>query len=240
MNLLAIDTATEKFSLAISEGSNTWFFQADAGLRHSELLMEGIDLLMKKAALKPADLEGIVCSGGPGSFTGLRIGFSTAKGLALPLDIPFVSVPTLDCIARPFASLPQLIVPVIDAKQNAFFCAMYHNGIKIHPDMDAKAAEIALTLNEALLQQGLSDIQGRVLLTGPGAQLLCEKLSLEKDFNFNCIINGKELIWGNALSLLTIAKEKKYFSGEQTEIPSGPQYIRKSDAEIKGGGEVRS
>ena len=101
MNLLAIDTATEQFSVALAAGTDTaapasWLFEADAGLRHSELVMDIVDMLMDKAALKPPDLSGVVCMGGPGSFTGLRIGFAIAKGLALSLSIPFAAIPTLD------------------------------------------------------------------------------------------------------------------------------------------------
>ncbi len=143
MNLLAIDTATDTLSVAIGTAgtngaaSSTWLFEADAGLRHSELAMDSIDQLMRKAALQPSDLSGVVCMGGPGSFTGLRIGFSIAKGLALALGIPFAPIPTLDCMARPFSALPELIVPVIDAKQKAFFCAIYHGGKCLCPGMDA-------------------------------------------------------------------------------------------------------
>ena len=233
MNLLAIDTATEKFSAAVSAGTETWAFHAYAGLRHSELLMDVIDMLMKKANLKPTDLNGILCMGGPGSFTGLRIGFSAAKGIALPLEIPFVPIPTLDCMARPFFSLPEIIVPVIDAKQGAFFYVIYHRGKRLCDDMDAKPSDIALALNDTLLQHGVSDVSSRVLLTGPGAQLLYEKLLLEESFNYNCIINGKGLVWGDAQTLLLIAREDNVFTGKSNFFSSGPEYLRKSDAEIK-------
>jgi tRNA threonylcarbamoyladenosine biosynthesis protein TsaB len=271
MNLLAIDTATDRFSVAIGDSHpvtfspaktfncnqkgdshlfDTWLLEADVGLRHSELSMDCIDTLMRQAALKPEDLNGIVCMGGPGSFTGLRIGFSLAKGLALSLGIPFAAVPTLDCMAWPFSALPGIVVPVIDAKKGAYFCALYQNGKKLTEDMDATPREIAAELVAALTanhcprraQPGVSHPFEQsssplptphsllpTLLTGPGAPLLYEQL---------CAMNlqggitwGKNLRWGNAATLLHIARETG-MSTQATNTAAGPEYIRKSDAEL--------
>ena len=225
MNLLAIDTATDRFSVALTVGkgepscnTDTWVFEADAGLRHSELVMDSIDMLLKKAGIKPENLSGVVCMGGPGSFTGLRIGFSTAKGLALSLNIPFAAVPTLDCMAWPFSAWPGIVVPALDAKKGAFFCALYRNGTQIAPAMDAEPSEIARILAEQPPNH---------LLIGPGAPLLHEKLASAGTAGLSL---GKDLRWGNAETLLRIAHE----TGKPGTIDfsSGPVYIRKSDAEI--------
>jgi tRNA threonylcarbamoyladenosine biosynthesis protein TsaB len=241
MNLLAIDTATDQFSVAlgcfpeeaignVQEVRNlppwlnilpgdTWLFEADVGLRHSELSMDCIDTLMRQAGLKPEDLNGIVCMGGPGSFTGLRIGFSLAKGLACALKIPFAAVPTLDCMAWPFSALPGIVVPVIDAKQGAYFCALYQNGKRLCPDMDAPPREIA---DEIAAQKGDS----HPFLTGPGAPLLYDKLcamNLEGGVTW-----GKNLRWGNAATLLSIARETDIFAHGTNDYSAGPEYIRSS------------
>ena len=228
MNLLAIDAATEQFSVALAAAdavSSTWLFEADAGLRHSELLMDCIDTLVTMAALKPQDLSGVVCTGGPGSFTGLRIGFSVAKGLALSLGIPFAAIPTLDCMARPLRSWPGIIMPVLDAKKKAFFCALYRGGEKLCPDMDAEPTQIAQTIASA----------GGAMLFGPGAQMLYDALQTT-----GCDIAdttlGKDLRWGNAETLLHIAAETDIFAQGNIDYTSGPEYIRKSDAEIQGSG----
>jgi len=234
VNLLAIDTATEKLSIALSAGQvdgrqDIWLFEADAGLRHSELAMETVDMLFKKAALKPEELSGIVCMGGPGSFTGLRIGFSLAKGLALALGCPFAAIPTLDCMARPFSSLKGLVMPVLDAKKSSFFCALYRDGAKIYADMDAGPEAIADAIVKAA-----SEGKAQVLLFGPGAELLHEKLSrLPQGPLANIDITvGKDLRWGNAQTLLEIARETDIFANNITDFSAGPEYIRKSDAEI--------
>ena len=227
MNILAIDTATEKFSVAlgsISDASsleNVWLFEVDAGLRHSELVMDCIDTLFKTAGLKPEDLSGVVCMGGPGSFTGLRIGFSIAKGLALSLGIPYAAIPTLDCMAHPFHALPGIIVPVIDAKKKAFFCALYCKGKKLCPDMDAQPAEIARALSAAL-----GEDPSQVILTGPGAQMLYAALPEN-----SAISPGTGLRWGNAETLIEIAVETQVLT-HPPDYTLGPEYIRKSDAEL--------
>jgi len=239
MNLLAVDTATEKLSIALAAGSDTWLFEADAGLRHSELVMESIDMLCKKAALKPEDLTGIVCMGGPGSFTGLRIGFSLAKGLALALGCNFASIPTLDCMAKPLFSLKGLVIPVLDAKKSSFFCALYKDGKKISADMDANPAEIAAVISEATAEASSAGQIKQALLFGPGAEMLHEKLTqspqnqsapLSPMVAANLIL-GKSLRWGNAQTLLEIARETDIFANPN--FSTGPEYIRKSDAEEK-------
>jgi tRNA threonylcarbamoyladenosine biosynthesis protein TsaB len=233
MNLLAVDTATEKLSIALATGNDTWLFEADAGLRHSELVMETIDTLFRKAALKPEALTGVVCMGGPGSFTGLRIGFSLAKGLALALDCPIAAIPTLDCMARPLSSLKGLVMPVLDAKQSAFFCALYRNGKKLHADMDAGPAliadEIASAVASAVAVETSSGQAKQILLFGPGADMLYAKLSQlppPSPLASIDILVGKGLRWGNAQTLLEIAREKDIFANPN--FSAGPEYIRKS------------
>ena len=222
MNILAIDTATEKFSVALtSTKEEILLFEVDAGLRHSELVMDCIDTLFKTAGLKPENLSGVVCMGGPGSFTGLRIGFSIAKGLALSLGIPYAAIPTLDCMAHPFHALPGIIVPVIDAKKKAFFCALYREGKKLCPDMDEQPAEIARAIAAA---SGKDPSQ--TILTGPGAQMLYGALP---DSTF--IRLGTDLRWGNAETLIKIAVETQILT-HPPDHTCGPEYIRKSDAEL--------
>ena len=245
MNLVAIDTATEKFSVAIgvtpgveSQGrGDTWLFEADAGMRHSELVMDCLDMLMGKAGIQPRDLDGVLCMGGPGSFTGLRIGFSLAKGLALSLGVPFAPIPTLDCLARPLSAWPGILVPVLDAKKKAFFCAPYRDGKRIGPDMDATTGEIATALAECLSPGTGKGPPEQALLFGPGAEKLCGELGLLTEAK-PAVRYLKGIRWGNAQALLEIAMETGVFdragnpTGNSDNLFVGPEYIRKSDAEL--------
>jgi tRNA threonylcarbamoyladenosine biosynthesis protein TsaB len=231
MNILAIDTATNILSLALSAhdpepGSNPsrWYIEADAGLRHSEILMEMTALLLKQSGLKPADLNLIACMKGPGSFTGLRIGFSAAKGLALSLGIPLSPIPTLDCMAYSLSPWPGIVIPVIDAKKQRFFTALYRGGEKIADDMDAAPTVIAAAITGAI-----RTLDG-VILTGPDAAML--HIELVKLLPAT-IIPGLRIDpgcrRGRAGELLELAKTR----GAMDYKDAGPEYIRKSDAELK-------
>jgi len=247
MNLIAIDTATEKFSVALSverqERADTWLFEADAGMRHSELVMDAARMLTQTAALEPKDIGGVVCMGGPGSFTGLRIGFSIAKGLALSLGVPFAPIPTLDCLAWPVSSWRGIAVPVLDAKKKAFFCALYREGRRLGPGMDATPDVIARVLAENISPPAPTAAREQVLLFGPGARMLYGEMQSLKagDPGVSGVTAalrlGEGVRWGNAETLLEIARELRVFAEGRADSLSenlfaGPEYIRKSDAEL--------
>jgi tRNA threonylcarbamoyladenosine biosynthesis protein TsaB len=231
MNILALDTACPVFSAALATDTGNWYFEADAGMRHSELLMELIDTLFKYAGLDPPALDFTVCMKGPGSFTGLRIGYAAAKGLALALSIPFAAVSTLDCIAFPHSAWPGIVVPVIDAKKTCFFSAFYRYGERISPYMDEKAEKIAEIFNELSEKETQKqENTENVLLTGPGAEIALAVLSkLLPEIKLFTDPNGKK---GRAYELLTIAKTRDLFNNDSIDIFSGPDYLRKSDAEF--------
>jgi tRNA threonylcarbamoyladenosine biosynthesis protein TsaB len=230
MNILAIDTASSVLSLALGTSSGVWSAAADAGLRHSEMLMDLVDGLTKRAGLSPRDLDGAACMKGPGSFTGLRIGFSAAKGLALALDIPFIAVPTLDCMALPYASWPDLTLPVIDAKKRRFFTALYRENVRLTDFLDASVPDIAQLIMNEMEKKAFE----RVIITGPDAEMIyadlisaCAVLTRDPPLFLTGTI--RRTGWGT--ELLDMAK-KRIFENGNSEVNSGPEYIRKSDAEL--------
>ncbi|HWM76502.1 MAG TPA: tRNA (adenosine(37)-N6)-threonylcarbamoyltransferase complex dimerization subunit type 1 TsaB, partial [Methylomirabilota bacterium] len=108
MRVLAVETSTLAGGAALLDGELVvGEYALDVSATHSERLMVAIDRVLTDAGWTVRDLEGLAVSVGPGSFTGLRIGLSTVKGLALALSIPIVAVPTLDAMAAllPFAAL---------------------------------------------------------------------------------------------------------------------------------------
>lgn len=233
INILAIETASMVFSAALATASGLWYFEADAGTRHSQYLTEIIDILLKKAGLKPAELSCVVCMNGPGSFTGLRIGFSCAKGMALSLGIPFYSVPSLDCMAYSYSIWPGLVLPVIDAKKNSWFCAIYSGGTRLTQDMDADIETIFNVIRETLSGIKGDMTQRQVLITGPDAGIFYETINkgdnTANDITFSL---APDFRTGNARELLVIAKNQKIINNESVDFNCGPEYGRKSDAEI--------
>jgi tRNA threonylcarbamoyladenosine biosynthesis protein TsaB len=226
MNLLAIDSATELLSVAVAAGTGRYLFEADAGPRHSALLLEVIDMLLAKAGLRPGDLDGVICMKGPGSFTGLRVGYAAAKGICLARNIPLAALPTLDCMAWSCSFFPGLIIPLIDAKQNRFFTAFYRKKMKVAGYFDAGTSFIAENITE--IREGAE----KVLFTGPGAPMVRR---LFPDFFSGEILcsSGRR---GYAGDMLEIAVTDDIVKGNrENEVFSGPEYIRKSDAESGNG-----
>jgi tRNA threonylcarbamoyladenosine biosynthesis protein TsaB len=222
VNIIAIDSAGDILSAALCSGDHTWYYEIDAGLRHSELLMDTVDGLLESAGLEQRELELAVCMKGPGSFTGLRIGFAAVKGMALALGIPIVSVPTLDCMAFPHSPWPGIVLPAIDAKKNCYYAALYRGGERLTEYMDASTEQIACALENSMEP---------VLLTGPGANKLLSELKVF--ISSERLAEDPSARRGMARELLEIVK-KEHMTGAEAELHAGPMYLRKSDAELKG------
>ncbi|MDR0386725.1 MAG: tRNA (adenosine(37)-N6)-threonylcarbamoyltransferase complex dimerization subunit type 1 TsaB [Treponema sp.] len=221
MNILALDTATSVLQAAVSSGDKVWHIGHDAGLTHSEALMVLVDTLMGISGLDKKDLDFVACMKGPGSFTGLRIGYAAAKGLSLALGIPVVTVPTLDCLAARFSFWPGPVIPVIDAKKHRYFTAVYRGRDCVTGYLDAGAASIAAAA---------AQVPGDLLLTGPDAALLFPELTPLMEGGRKITVDplGK---YGGIRELLAISEE--YFKLNKVDgAMSGPLYLRKSDAEL--------
>jgi tRNA threonylcarbamoyladenosine biosynthesis protein TsaB len=231
--ILALDTATAILSAALTAGDRYWHREADAGLTHSELLLDLVDTLVREAALQPKDLEAVACMKGPGSFTGLRIGFSAAKGMALALGIPLIACPTLDCAAYPWSPWPGLVIPVLDAKKQRFFTALYAGGKRVSEEMDAGPRAIG----ERIAAYS-RDLPGTtpVLVTGPEAPLFLSRLEEEtkagrEDPLISRLCLDPLYRKGRGLELAAVAKERWIMNNKKSDVLSGPEYLRKSDAE---------
>ena len=147
--ILAIDTSTETASLALTRGDGdiaavlTW----RAGRNHTMELHPAIDQLLCQAKAAPGDLTGIVVTLGPGSFTGIRIGLATAKGLALGLDIPIVGVETLAAAANAFAWTGRAVWSVVGVGRRQLGAAAYQQAddggvTKVHEESIVTPAEL--------------------------------------------------------------------------------------------------
>jgi len=227
MNILAIDTSDRVLSVALAAETGVLCTELDAGMRHSELLMKSVDSLCAIAGIKPAQITHLACMKGPGSFTGLRIGFAAAKGMALALNIPLTAVPTLDCLAYPFSAWPALVLPAMDAKKGCFFAALYRGGQRLTDYLDASPQTLAQAITDTRLSPG-----ERILLTGCGSELLYPRLADLYPAAFISIDPDPKR--GRARELLKIARNATMPADDGN---SGPVYLRKSDAELNAGKE---
>lgn len=126
MRIVSIDAATRYSGLAILDDEvlrGEWL--VSSGLTHSQRLMPALDFLLQETNLTIQEIDALVVSQGPGSFTGLRIGLATARALAQGLQIPLVGVPTLELWAAAFAGGDGLVLPLLDARRNEFYMALY-------------------------------------------------------------------------------------------------------------------
>lgn len=165
MRLLAVETSTLAGGVAVLDGDRVLGeYVLDVRATHSERLMPAIDRLLADAGLGPGDLEGLAVAVGPGSFTGLRIGLSAVKGLALALGVPVAAVPTLDAMAAalPFAALP--VCPVLDARKGEVYTSLYRwDGVAMRREWDYLA----------IPPHTLADrLQEPAILLGDGARLV--------------------------------------------------------------------
>ena len=128
MKILGIETSTLMVGVAILDpGGLVAEYRFEATRSRSERLMPMIDRVLKDSQMTPQNLEGLAISMGPGSFTGLRVGLSTVKGMALALGLPVVGVPTLEVLAAPLAagSCAYPICPMLDAKRQEVYAALF-------------------------------------------------------------------------------------------------------------------
>ncbi len=150
LGLLALDTANQRCSVALGN-SNEVFAQAEVGegYRHAEMLTVLIQQVLQSAGLQLSELDGVVLSAGPGSYTGLRIGASVAKGLCYGSGWPLIAIDTLEMMARGYVAAHgpiqphQLLVPMIDARRDEVFTAVFAG------DFTQKKASAALVLTAA-------------------------------------------------------------------------------------------
>jgi len=129
MKVLGIDTSTSCGSVGlINDGEVISDYLLNIHGTHSERLLGAIELVLREARCPIEGIDGWTISLGPGSFTGLRIGLSTVKGLAFATGKPVAGVSTLDVLASQIASTPHLICPILDARKKEVYTAFYRYG----------------------------------------------------------------------------------------------------------------
>lgn len=124
--LLALETSGQCGSTAlVTPGRCIAEYSLNSPLTHSRRLLAGLQTMLDDAGFTLGDLDGLAVSIGPGSFTGLRIGLATAKGLALATGLPLLGIPALDSLAAQLPFTSAQICPIIDARKKELFAALY-------------------------------------------------------------------------------------------------------------------
>jgi len=141
--ILNIETATKNCSVSIAKNGEILVFKDinTGAYSHAEQLHPSIDLLLKQAELQFKDLNAVALGKGPGSFTGLRIGVSAAKGLCFSLNIPLISLDTLNILAHSISIKKGYIVPLLDARRMEVYTTVFSSDYKQLTDVEAKILE---------------------------------------------------------------------------------------------------
>ncbi len=153
MNILAIDSTAVSASCAVTSDERVLSsFTAENGLTHSELLLPMAEAALRAANMTLSDIDLFACTAGPGSFTGVRIGVATIKGLAFGTDKPCCAVSTLEAIAENLMPLPGILCAVMDARRGQVYAALFENrgGIltRLTPDKAMSLEELATKLRQ--------------------------------------------------------------------------------------------
>ena len=126
MKILGLDSSGLVASAAVVEEDVTIAeYTVNYKKTHSQTLIPMLDEIKRMTELDLHTLDAIAIASGPGSFTGLRIGSATAKGLGLALDIPIIPVPTVDALAYNFYGCSALVCPLMDARRNQVYTGLY-------------------------------------------------------------------------------------------------------------------
>ncbi len=225
MKILGLDSSGIVASVAIVEDENLIAeYTVNYKKTHSQTLLPMLDELAKMTELDLDTIDAIAVAAGPGSFTGLRIGSATAKGLGLALKKPLVEIPTVDALAYNLYDANALICPIMDARRSQVYTGIYcfqdHKLVTLEEQMAVPAAELIEKLNE----------RGKaVIFLGDGVPVFAKTIeeTLKVPYSFAPAHVNKQRAAAVATLAQLYVKEGKVV----TAMEHVPEYLRVSQAE---------
>ena len=232
MRILGIESSSLVASTAIYEDGITMAeYTVDFKMTHSQTLLPMIDEMVKLVGIDLNTIDAIAVSGGPGSFTGLRIGSATAKGLGLALNKPLIHVPTLDATAYNLFGASGLICPIMDARRNQVYTGIY----EFRGDtMEVLEPQMAVDIE--VIAEKLCERQQDVIFLGDGVPVFKDKLcnglmdklhDCGKEFYFAPAHVNKQRAGAVGALALRYLEEGKTETAEEHQ----PEYLRMAQAE---------
>lgn len=216
MIFLGIDTSAQTASVAVCDEEKIIITASlNTGLTHSQTLLPMVESILSASNMKLSDIDAFAVSNGPGSFTGIRIGVSAVKGFSYANNKPCVAVSTLEALAYNMQGFDGIICPVMDARRNQVYNALFENGERLCEDR-------AISIEE--LKAELEAYDKKIWLVGDGADLVYNALKEElNNINLAPITLKTQL----ASSVCMCAKNKDLISPQELL----PSYLRLSQAE---------
>ena len=236
MRVLAIDSSGLTATVAIVEDDQTIAeYTTNYKKTHSQTLLPMIDEMVRMVDADLKEIDAIAVAGGPGSFTGLRIGSATAKGLGLALDKPLIHVPTVDAMAYSMYGCEDIICPIMDARRKQVYTGLYSFSHKkngdggLYDEPVFQVLRMQMAVPEEELIRHLNVYRRRVVFLGDGVPVYKEMLAegLKVPYSFApSFMNRQRAAAVGALGI-------RYYEAGRYEAAAEfkPEYLRKSQAE---------
>ena len=232
MLILALDSTAQVGSVALCEDEKLIAeYTLNTGHTHSETLLPTVEFLLKSCGVTVDDIDLFACTAGPGSFTGVRIGAATVKGLAFGKGKPCVGVSTLEALATNARAFEGIICPCMNARRQQVYNALFES-------KDGKLTRLcedrALAIEDLLKEVSEYAPEKRIYLVGDGAELVMDFDEFGEQFPVldGCmILLGERLRNQSGYSVALVALEAYRNGNVCTDAELAPVYLRPSQAE---------
>ena len=223
MRILGIETTSKTCSAALVENSRVIKeISLREGLIHSEKLIPIIDKALNSTDWRVGDLDGIVVSSGPGSFTGIRIGVSAARALAQGLEIPLVGVISLDALAHGIVFNGGFICPLVDALRSEVYTSLYRKGKRIMPHRLVRIKDWIELIKKR---------DGKILFLGEACDIYEDRI--KESLGDKAEVMEKPLRYASATMVALLGEKRLSRRGSKSYKNVLPKYIRRAEAEVK-------
>ncbi|MBO4853975.1 MAG: tRNA (adenosine(37)-N6)-threonylcarbamoyltransferase complex dimerization subunit type 1 TsaB [Oscillospiraceae bacterium] len=224
MKILALETSAKSVSAAVTEdGAVLAYTYQNTGLTHSRTLMPLVDAMLKNSGIALQELGLIAVAAGPGSFTGLRIGVSAAKGLAWTLELPCCGVSTPEAMAQNLRYTDATVVCAMDARREQIYNAVF---FARRGALERRTPDRAIALSQLVTE--LQNDKSEKIIVGDGAKLCYTFLS---EAGIACRMAPPELVMQNAVGVALTAEQMAVRGETVGSRDLKPNYLRLSQAE---------
>ncbi len=229
MNILALETSTKRLSVAVSKrGKITASRTRQAQRKLSAIILPTIEEILCKGGLSLQKVDCLAIGLGPGSFTGLRVGLATVKGIAFGLNKGVVGVPTLDILAANIKETDAMICPVVDARRGLVYAGFYrYNKGKLKRLFPSQLCDIASVVQRC---------QGKTVFVGDAIALYrdeIKKITQEQKIVLEPILAKKKDWYPKAEELIYLAEEKIQRKGFDNSECLNPLYFYSADCQVR-------
>lgn len=232
MKIIAIDSSGLVASVAIVEDEIlVGEYNLQYKKTHSQTLLPMLAELKKMVELDLGTIDAIALAAGPGSFTGLRIGSATAKGLGLAMDVPLIEIPTLDGLACNLYGLEKLICPIMDARRNQVYTGIYEflktREVPFSYRLSRILPQCAVSIDEIV--DRCNGYGREVIFLGDGVPVFANRLSerMKVPYSFAPAHMNRQRAAAFGVLALEYFREGKYVPAKE----HAPEYLRLSQAE---------